>query len=162
MPTPLSGIARCVLLARRLKITFIQNLKLIISFLVKLQHHLFFLSRQSLLLRSESAHLFLFLLCCTCGLRQKGLLHNCTITGNPGLLRVTLASRGNSASENLQQKTHRPKCCLYETSYVTAPIRETGDVIARTPLYLQLPTDAPTRARIFFGSQVMHFSRDLS
>jgi hypothetical protein len=31
------------------------------------------------------------------------------------------------------------KCCLYETPYVTASVRETGeDVIARTPSYLQL------------------------
>ncbi len=35
--------------------------------------------------------------------------------------------------------------------YVAAPERETGDVIARTPLYARLPTYAPTRTRIFFG-----------
>jgi hypothetical protein len=35
-------------------------------------------------------------------LGQKILLHNHTIPGNPGLLRVTLASRGISASKNLQ------------------------------------------------------------
>ncbi len=38
----------------------------------------------------------------------------------------------------------------------------TGVVIARTPPYAQLPTDAPTKARIFFGSPVTHFSRDPS
>ncbi len=58
--------------------------------------------------------------------------------------------RGNSASKNLQQETQRPKCCLYKTPYITAPVRETGDVIARTPLYAQLPSDAPTRTRINF------------
>jgi hypothetical protein len=63
---------------------------------------------------------------------------------------VTLASRGNSASENIQQETQRRKCCLFETPYVAAPIREAGDVITRTPLYLQLPKDAPTRTRIVF------------
>ncbi len=46
-------------LACRLKITFTSNLKLIISFLVQLHHHLFF-SRQSLLLHLELACLFLF------------------------------------------------------------------------------------------------------
>jgi hypothetical protein len=34
--------------------------------------------------------------------------------------------------------------------YVAAPIRETGDIIARTLLYAQLPTYAPTRTRLFF------------
>jgi hypothetical protein len=63
---------------------------------------------------------------------------------------VTLASRGNSASENLQHETQRPKCCLYKTPYVAAPVKETGDVFARTPLYAGVPTDAPTRTRILF------------
>jgi hypothetical protein len=58
--------------------------------------------------------------------------------------------RWNSASKNLQQEPQLPKCCLYKTPYVAAPIRETGDVIVRTLLYAQLPTDAPTRARILF------------
>ncbi len=65
------------------------------------------------------------------------------------LLRVTLASRGNSASGNLQRETQWPKCCLYKTPYVAAPIRETGDIIVRTLPYEQLPTYAPTRTRIF-------------
>ncbi len=56
-------------------------------------------------------------------------------------------SRGNSASKNLQQETSRPKCCLYETPYITGSVREIGDAIARTLPYAQLPTDAPTRAR---------------
>ncbi len=30
------------------------------------------------------------------------------------------------------------KVLLYETPYVAAPVRETGDVIARTPLYPQI------------------------
>ncbi len=91
------------------------------------------------------------LLCCTSGLGPEGLLHNCTIpVWSPGnLLRVTLASRENSASENLQQETKQPKCCLYKTPYVAAPVRETGDVITRTPLYAWLPTDAPIRTRFF-------------
>jgi hypothetical protein len=58
--------------------------------------------------------------------------------------------RGNSASENLLQETQWPKRCLYKTPYVAAPIRETGDVIARTPSYAQLPTDTPTRTRFFW------------
>ncbi len=57
---------------------------------------------------------------------------------------MTLASWGNSASENLQRETQWPKCCLYDTPNVAAPIRETGDVIARTSLYARLPTYAPT------------------
>jgi hypothetical protein len=36
------------------------------------------------------------------------------------------------SDKNLQQETQRPKCCLYETPYFAAPVRETGDVIART------------------------------
>ncbi len=58
--------------------------------------------------------------------------------------------RGNSASENLQQETQWPKCCLHKTPYVVAPLREPGDVIARTPPYAQLPTNAPTRTIFFF------------
>jgi hypothetical protein len=59
--------------------------------------------------------------------------------------------RGNSAYENLPCEAQRPKCCLYKTPYyVAALIRETGDVIVRTPLYVQLPTYAPTRTRFFF------------
>ncbi len=59
--------------------------------------------------------------------------------------------RGNSASENLPCEAQRPKCCLYKTPYyVAAPVRETGDVIARTLLYVQLPTYAPTITRFFF------------
>jgi hypothetical protein len=57
--------------------------------------------------------------------------------------------RGNSASENLQQETQWPKCCLYKTPYIAAPVRETGKVIARTPPYAWLPTNAPTRTRFF-------------
>ncbi len=58
--------------------------------------------------------------CCISSLGQKGLLHNRTIPSNPRRLRVTLASRGNSASKNLQQDTQWPKCCLYESPYVAA------------------------------------------
>ena len=58
--------------------------------------------------------------------------------------------RGNSASKNLPCEAQRPKCCLYKTPYyVAAPVRETGDVIARTSLYAWLPTYAPTRTRFF-------------
>ncbi len=100
--------------------------------------------------------------CCISGLREKGLLHNCMIPGNPGLLRVTLASRGNSASENLQQETQWPKCCLYESPYIAAPIRETGGVIAITPPYAWLPTDAPTRARFFWFTSNAFLKRPVS
>jgi hypothetical protein len=58
--------------------------------------------------------------------------------------------RRNSASENLPCKAQLPKYCLYKTPYyVTAPIRETGDIISRTLLFAQIPSDAPTRTRIF-------------
>jgi hypothetical protein len=58
------------------------------------------------------------------------------------LLRVTLASRGNSASKKLPREAQQPNCCLYETPYyVAAPVRETGDVIA----HLQEPD-------FFFGA----------
>jgi hypothetical protein len=155
----------CMLLACRLKITFTFNLKLIISFLVQLQHLLW---PYLIVVTSSQVRVGMPLplqLCCISGLGPEGPLQNHTILvwslGNQ-LLTVTLASRGNSASENLRQETQRPKCCLYETPYVAAPIREIGDVIARTLLYVQLPTDAPTRTRSFFCSRVTRFSRDPS
>ncbi len=139
-----------MLLACRLKITFTFSLKLIISKLVQLQHLLL----PSLIVASYQVKAGMPLplwSCCISGLGPEGLQHNSTIpVWSPGnLLRVTLASRGNSASENLRQETQRPKRCLYKTPYVAAPVRETGDVIVRTPLYARLPSDAPTRTRIF-------------
>jgi hypothetical protein len=134
VPTPLSGIARSMLLARRLKdhfqvesqahnFLFGTNILLLLTF-----------SRQSLLLRSESACLFLFYCAVSLAWGRKAYCTIVRFPGNPGLLRVSLASRGNSASKNLQQETQQLKCCLYKTPYVAAPIGETGDVIARTPL----------------------------
>jgi hypothetical protein len=139
-----------MLLTCRLKITFTFSLKLIFSLLVQLQHLLF----HSLIVTSSPVRVSMapsLQLCCISGVGQKGLLHNCTIpVWYPGnLLRVTPASRGHSASENLQQETQQPKCCLYKTPYVAAPVRELGDIIARTPPYVQLPTYPPTRARFF-------------
>ncbi len=119
-------------------------LQLIISFLEQLQHHFFFSSNsQSQHASSSSIVLYLQL-----GAERPTTQSYNSWYGLPVLLRVTLASRGNSAFENLQQETHRPKCCLNETSYVAAPVRETGDVIARILPYARLPTYAPTRARI--------------
>jgi hypothetical protein len=170
IPSVHSAVWDCVesymifmLIACRLKITFTFSLKLIVSFLVQLQH----LPLPSLTVTSSQVRVgtsLPLLSCCISGLRPEGLLHNRTITvWSPGnLLRVTLVSRGNSASKNLQQESQRPKCCLYEIPYVAAPVRETGDVIARTPPYAQLLTDAPTRPRYFFGSRVMRLSRDPS
>ncbi len=139
-----------VLLACRLKITFTFSIKLIISFLVQLQHLLL----PSLIVTSSQVRVVMPLplwLSCISGLGPEGLRHNRTIpVWSPGnLLRVTLASRGNSASGNLWQETQQPKCCLYKTPYVAAPLRETGDVIARTPPYARFPTDAPTWASFF-------------
>ncbi len=139
-----------MLLACRLKITFIFSLKLIISILVQLQHLLL----PSLIVTFSQVRVGMPLplwLCCISGLGPEGLRHNCTIpVWSPGnLLRVTLASRENSASKNLQQETQWPKCCLCKTPYVAAPIREKGVIIARTLLHTRLPTDAPTRTRIF-------------
>ncbi len=71
--------------------------------------------------------------------------------------------RGKTASKNLQQETQWPKWCLYKTPYyVAAPVRETGDVITRTPLYARLHSDRPTRTIFIFGSQVTRLSRDPS
>ncbi len=53
-----------------------------------------------------------------------------------------------------QQATYKDKCCLNESPYVAAPVTEQGDIIVRTPPYAQLPSDAPTRTRFFFGSRV--------
>jgi hypothetical protein len=151
-----------MLLTCRLKITFTLSLKLIISFLVQLQHLLL----PSLIVTSFQVSVGMPLplqTCCISGLGPEGLWHNHMIlVWSPGnLLRVIFASRGNSASKNLQQETQRPKCCLYKTPDVAASISETGVIIARTPLYVRLPSDAPTRTRFFFGSHVTRFSRDL-
>jgi hypothetical protein len=139
-----------MLLACRMKITFTFSLKLIILLLVQLQHLLL----PSLIVTSSQVRVGMplpLLLCCISGLGPEGLLLNSTIpVWYPGnLLRVTLASRGNSASENLQQETQWLKCCLYKTPYVAAPVKEIGDIIVRTLPYVQLPTYAPTRARFF-------------
>ncbi len=152
-----------MLLTRRLKIPFTFSLKLIISFLKQLQNLLL----PSLIVTSSQVRVGMPLplwFCCISGLGPKGLLYNRTnpVWSPRNLLRVTLASRGNSAFENLQQETQQPKCCLYKTPYVAAPVREPGDAITRTLPYAWLPTNAPTRTRFFFGSQVMHFSRDPS
>jgi hypothetical protein len=125
-----------MLLTCRLKITFTFSLKLIISFLVQLQH----LPLPSLIITSSQVRVgtpLPLLSCCISGLGPESLHHNRTIlVWSPGnLLKVTLASGGNSASENLQQENQWPKSFLYETPYVAAPIREIGDAIARTPLY---------------------------
>ncbi len=153
----------CTTPCTQTKVHFQIESKLIISILVQLQHLLL----PSLIVTSSQVRVVTPLplrSCCISGLGPEGLRHNRTIpVWSPGnLLRVTLVSRGNSASKNLWWETQWPKCCLYETPYVAAPVRETGDIIARTLLYAQLPSDAPTRTRICFGSQVMHFSRDLS
>ncbi len=70
--------------------------------------------------------------------------------------------RGNSAFKNLQQENQRPKCCLYETPYVAAPIRETGwlhlvNSALRATFYRHT-----YKNQNFFGSQVTGFSRDPS
>ncbi len=101
--------------------------------------------------------------CCISGLGPEVLRHNRMIHVNLPRLSpvVSLGTtkqwplrllRGNSAYENLQQETQRSNRCLYKMPYhVTAPVRETGDVIA----HLQEP-------EMFFGSQVTCFSRDPS
>jgi hypothetical protein len=74
-----------MLLARRLKIIFTFSLKLILSFLVQLQHLLF----HSLIVTSSPVRVGMplpLLLCCISGLGQKGLLHNRTIpVWSPGI-----------------------------------------------------------------------------
>ncbi len=80
-------------LARRLKITFTFSLKLIIFFLVQLQHLLL----PSLIVTTSQVRVDMplpLLSCCISGLGPEGLLHNLTIlVWSPGnLLRVTLAS----------------------------------------------------------------------
>ena len=156
-----------MLLACRLKITFTFSLELIISFLVQLQHLLL----PSIIVTSSQVRVGMprpLWSCSISGLGPKGLRHNRAIPCSPpvwspgNLLRVTLASRGISASKNLQQETQQPKSCVYKTLYVAEPVRETGDFIARTPLYMWLPSDAPTRTRFFFGSRVTRFSGDPS
>ncbi len=139
-------------LACRLKITFTFSLKLIISFLVQLQHLLLpFLIVTSYQVKVGTP--LPLWLCCISGLGPEGLWHNRTIP---------VWSPGNLLRVKLQQETQWPKCCLYKTPYIAAPVRETGDVIARTLLYAWVPTGTPTWARICFSSRVTSFSRDPS
>ncbi len=108
-------------------------LSLIISFLGQLQYNLL----PSPIVTSSQVWVSTplpLLLCYFSGLGPEGLWHNCTIpVVSPGTtwgwpLRLL---RGNSAYKNLTCKAQQPKCCLYKTPYyVTAPVRETGDVIA--------------------------------
>jgi hypothetical protein len=50
----------------------------------------------------------------------------------------------------LPWKFNDKKGCFYKTPYVAAPILVLGDVIANSPPYARLPTDAPTIARNYF------------
>jgi hypothetical protein len=69
-----------------------------------------------------------------------------------------LLPRGNSAS-----KFQGLEVLSFQDSLRATPTKEyQGDVIANSTPYAQLPTVAPTRARIFFCSQVTCFIRDLS
>ncbi len=52
------------------------------------------------------------------------------------------------------------KYCLYKMPYVAAHVKVLGDIIAKTVPYARLPLDAPTRTRIFLGSQVTCFWGD--
>ncbi len=125
-----------------------------------------FSRKESILLRSESACLFLFDRAVSLAWGQEAyytivrfpVQSPGTTQGDPCVfLGETLPTR------NLPREAQRPKCCLYEMPYnVAAPVTETGDIIPRTPLYTRFPTYAPTRTRIFFGSRVTRFSRDLS
>ncbi len=125
--------------------------KSLVSFLEQLQHNLL----PSLLVTSSQVRVGMplpLLLCCISSSGPEGLAqsYNSGMVSQYYLGWPLHLHRGNSAAEKLQQETQRLKCCLYKTPYyVTAPVRETGDVIARTPLYARLPTDAPTRTRIF-------------
>jgi hypothetical protein len=128
-------------------------LSLIISFLVQLKHLLL----PSLIVTSSQVRVgtpLPLLLCCISGWGPESLWQNCiipvvspgTTQGDPCVfLGETLPTRTSHA------KIQRPKCCLYETPYyVSAPVRETGDVIPRTPLYTQLSSDAPIRTKFLF------------
>jgi hypothetical protein len=54
------------------------------------------------------------------------------------------------------------KCCLYETPYVAAPVREIGDIIARTLPNAGLPTGAPTGTRFFWFRSDVFLKRNIS
>ncbi len=75
------------------------------------------------------------------------------------LLGWPLLPRGNSAS-----KFQGLEVLSFQDSLRATPTKEyQGDVIANSTPYVQLPTDAPTRARnSFFGSRVTRFVRDPS
>jgi hypothetical protein len=62
----------------------------------------------------------------------------------------------------LPQKSKDKKCCLYETPYITAPVRVLGDVIAKPTPYEQIPSDTPTITRNVSWFTSDEFSRDPS
>ncbi len=59
------------------------------------------------------------------------------------------AQRKKTKKNTTDKLLTRMKCCLYKTPYVAATMKEQGGIIARTPPYAWLPSDAPIRTRIF-------------
>ncbi len=106
------------------------------------------------------------LLCCISGLGPEGLLHNSTIlVWSPGnLLRVTFASTLKKfCLRKPPTRNSTAKVLSLGDSLRCSTHRETGDIIARTRPYTQLPTDAPTRTRFFgFTSNVLPKKRPVS
>jgi hypothetical protein len=154
-----------MLLACRLKITFTFSLKLIISILVQLHHLLL----PSLIVTSSQVRVGMPLplqSCCISCLGPKGLLHNRTIA-------VKLP-----VSSYFGWPLHPGKLCLQETFHVK--LNGQNAVSIRCPTTLQYPLEkletslqelrsmrnSPRMHQqepdFFFGSRVMHFSRDLS
>ncbi len=83
------------------------------------------------------------------GINQTNLRHVVTNKISHQLFFPRFAQHKKRKKNTTNELLTRTKCCIYEIPYVAAPIREQGDVIVRTPPYTRLPSDAPTRTRIF-------------
>jgi hypothetical protein len=143
----------CMLLACRPKITFTFSLKLIISFLIQIQHLLL----PSLIVTSSQVRVgtpLPLLLCCISGLGPEGLQHNRTIpVVSPG---TTWGDPCIFFGETLPPRTFHAKLNGQSAVSTKRP------TMLQHPLEKQVTSSRTYKNQDFFGSQVMQFSRDPS
>jgi hypothetical protein len=85
--------------------------------------------------------MLLFFSCCAVFLAwAEGPTAQSIDSSNPRLLRVTLASRGNSAPENLQQETSRPRSAV-STRHPTVHLTPIGNPVPGYQEFLVAPIE---------------------
>ncbi len=60
-----------------------------------------------------------------------------------------------------EAKNFKPRCCLYQTTNVPAPVRELGVSIARTPTYTQLHQTHLQEPEFFWLTSDVVFKRPI-